>query len=260
MRDSAALLDATSGPEPGDPYAAPPPARPFLQEVGADPGKLRIAFTTRAPSGVPIHPECVRAVEEAAKLCEGLGHRVEEGTPEFDVGLLIRSFRAVWAAGAAQVVDGEGILTGRKPSPGDFEELTWALAEQGRAISGPAYLMAVAALQGISRQVAGFFVEHDLWLTPTVAEPPLLLGRFDPPPGQPLAPLQRALAFVPFTPIANATGQPAMSVPLVWNAAGLPIGVHFVARLGDEATLFRLAAQLEAARPWAPRRPPVFAA
>ena len=116
-------------------------------------------------------------------------------------------------------------------------------------------MTAVGYLQMMSRGVAHFFEQADVWLTPATAEPPLPIGSFDAPPGDPLAPIMRAITFVPFTPIANATGQPAMSVPLYWNAEGLPIGAHFVGRFGDEATLFRLAAQLEAARPWAGRRP-----
>ncbi len=255
VRDSAALLDATAGPDIGDPYFAPPQAQPFLREVGANPDNLRIAFTTAAPSGVPIHADCVRAVQEAAKLCSELGHTVSEGAPEVESEHLGNSFMAVWSAGCAQVIDGAALVTGRKPTPDQFEELTWALAERGRGVSGPAYLLAVTALQGMARQIARFFVNHDVWLTPTLAEPPLPLGSFDARAGNPLYGLQRAQAFVPFTPLCNVSGQPAMSVPLFWNAEGLPVGTHFVGRFGDEAALFRLAAQLEAARPWAARRP-----
>ncbi|MGA9254962.1 MAG: amidase [Candidatus Sulfotelmatobacter sp.] len=255
VRDSAGLLDATAGPDTGDPYCAPPPARPFLQEVGADPGKLRIAFTTTAPSGVPIHADCVCAVHEAANLCSDLGHSVNEAAPTVDAERLVNSFTAIWSVGCAEIIEGAAFLTGRKPAPDQFEELTWVLAQQGHAISGPAYLLAVNALQGIARQVARFFANYDIWLTPTLAEPPLPLGSFDARPGNPLYGLQRAVAFVPFTPVCNATGQPAMSVPLFWNAEGLPVGTHFVGRFGEEATLFRLAAQLETARPWAARCP-----
>ena len=154
-------------------------------------------------------------------------------------------------------MEGNAILTSRKPTPDQFEELTWALAEQGRAVTGSAYLLAVGVLQIIARQIARFFVNYDVWITPTLAEPPLPLGSFNPKPGDALYGLQRATAFVPFTPLSNVTGQPAMSVPLFWNAAGLPVGTHFVGRFGDEATLFRLAAQLEAARPWANQQPKI---
>jgi amidase len=155
-------------------------------------------------------------------------------------------------------MEGNAILRGRRPAPDEFEALTWALAEQGRAVGAANYLLTVTFLQGIARQVAQFFVKYDVWLTPTLAEPPLPLGSFEAQPGNPLYGMERAAAFVPFTPICNVTGQPAMSVPLFWNAAGLPVGTHFVGRFGDEATLFRLAAQLEAARPWAGRRPKVW--
>ena len=259
VRDSAALLDATSGPDVGDPYYAPPPERPFLREVGAEPGRLRIAFATVAPTGVPIHPDCVAAVQDAAKLCADLGHEVTEGAPSFDATRFATCFLTQWSVGCARAIDGNAILLGRTPSPSDFEELTWALAEQGRTVKASDYLLVVAALQLLARQIAGFFVNHDIWLTPTLAEPPLTLGSFDAKPGNPFYGLQRATAFVPFTPICNVTGQPAMSVPLFWNAEGLPIGTHFVGRFGEEATLFRLAAQLEVARAWAARRPKVSA-
>lgn len=257
VRDSASLLDATAGPDVGDPYCAPPPTRPFLQEVGADPGMLRIAFTATAPTGVPIHPDCVRAVEEAAKLCSELGHAVTEAAPSVDSELLVKSFMALWSAGVSEELEGIALVTGRKPTAEQFEELTWGLAEKGRAINGANYLLAVNTLQSITRQVARFFMEYDVWLTPTLAEPPLTLGSFDACTDNPLYGIERALAWVPFTPICNATGQPAMSVPLHWNKEGLPIGTHFVGRFGEESTLFRLAAQLEEALPWHRRRPPV---
>jgi amidase len=257
VRDSAALLDATSGPDLGDPYWAPPPARPFLQEVGAAPGRLRIAFTTVTATGVPVHADCLAAVNDAVALCRDLGHDVVEAAPPVDGDLVTPAFIGVWSAGCAWQVELLARATGRTPSPEDFEPLTWALREQGRQQDAPTYLLAVTALQRVSRAIARFFVDHDVWLTPTLGEPPVPLGTFDAPPDNPLFPLFRSAAFVPFTPLANITGQPAMSVPLHWSAEGLPIGAHFVGRFGDEATLFRLAAQLEAARPWSPRRPPL---
>lgn len=257
VRDSANLLDATAGPDVGDPYWAPPVVRPFAQEVGADPGRLRIAFSTAAPSGATIHPDCVEAVHEAARLCADLGHAVDEAAPEINGPLLVRAFTTVWAAGTASGIDGFAFLTGKTPVAGQFEPLTWALYEMGKRTTGPEFLMSHALLQQISRQLARFMEKYDVWLTPTLAEPPLPLGEFDAVPGNPLRGFYRAVDYVPFTPIANATGQPAMSVPLYWNKEGLPVGTHFFGRFGDEATLFRLAAQLEAARPWAGRRPPV---
>ena len=260
VRDSAALLDATSGAELGDPYWAPPPARPFLQEVGTDPGKLRIAFTTIAPSGSPVHPDCVRAIIDAAKLCADLGHEVVETAPKINGELLVPMFMTLWSAGCTWTIDGAALSTKREVTPEQFEPATWALYQMGRQQSGSGYLMALHWLQGASRGVGGFMVDYDVWLTPTLGEPPVTLGSFDATPENPMAGMARAAQFVPFTPICNITGQPAMSVPLFWNDEGLPIGSHFVGRFGDEATLFRLATQLEAARPWANRRPPVSAA
>lgn len=257
VRDSAALLDATSGPDVGDPYFAPPPTRPFLEEVGADPGRLRIAFTTEAPTGDPIHPDCVAAVREAADLCSDLEHDVSEAAPAIDGQRFASCFTTLWSVGCARAMEGNALLIGRRPAADHFEDLTWALAEEGRRVRAVEYVLTLGVLQVMARRIARFFVDYDVWLTPTVADPPLPLGSFDSRPGNPLYGLQRAAAFVPFTPICNVTGQPAMSVPLSWNADGLPIGTHFVGRFGDEATLFRLAAQLEVARPWVTRRPQI---
>jgi amidase len=260
VRDSAALLDATAGPDVGDPYPAPTPERPYAQEVGAEPGRLRIAFSTTAATGVAVHEDCVRAVRETARLCGELGHEVFEFEPEdVDGGGLSEAFIMLYVAGVAATIAAWATLTGRTPAAEDFEPLTWAMREMGAARSPVDYLLAVGHLQLFSRQVARWYAGFDVWLTPVLAEPPLPLGTFDAPPDMPLFPLMRAGAWVPFTPIANITGQPAMSVPLHWNDAGLPVGSQFVGRYGDEATLFRLAAQLEQARPWAHRRPPVFA-
>jgi amidase len=259
VRDSAALLDATAGPDVGDPYWAPPPARPFAREVGADPGRLRIAFTTTAATGAPVHPDCAAAVHDAARLAASLGHEVVEAAPSVDGDLLTQSFITLWSAGCAWMVESLAGAVGRAPSADDVEPFTWALYGLGRVQTAATYLGAIATLQRVARDVARFFVAHDVWLTPTVAEPPPALGSFAAEPDNPISALARAGMFVPFTPICNATGQPAMSVPLFWNADGLPIGTHWVGRFGDEATLFRLAAQLEAARPWAGRRPKLSA-
>jgi amidase len=255
VRDSAALLDAIAGPDVGDPYVAPPPARPFLEETRTPPGKLRIAFTTQAPSGVPIHADCVTAVTYTAHLLQELGHEVIEASPQLDVERFTQAFLAVWAAGTAWTVKGIALISGYPPTPELYEPLTYALYEQGERQTSADYLLAVQALQQSSRQFSRFFQDVDAWLTPALADPPPLLGYFDATPDNPLQGFERAIAYVPFTPIANATGQPAMSVPLYWNEAGLPVGSHFIGRFGDEATLFRLAAQLEQAQPWAQRFP-----
>ncbi len=259
VRDSAALLDATAGPAVGDPYCAPPPERPFLHEVGADPGRLRIRFTSEPLTGVKVHQHCVDAVVDAAQLCAELGHDVEEIKLNLPGQLLMQSFTTVWSALAAWSIDIMAFLTGRTPTPEQFEPLTWALAERGRQRSSADYIMAVTAMQRSSRTVCRFCLDFDVLLTPTLAQPPPPLGHFSGPPDRPWEALYRAAEFIPFTPLCNMTGQPAMSVPLYWNSDNLPIGSQFIGRFGDEATLFRLAAQLEEARPWADRRPPVSA-
>jgi amidase len=217
-----------------------------------NPGRLRIAFTTTAITGMPVHHDCVRAVHAAADLCSDLGHLVIEAAPDIDAEILVNSFTVVWSVGCASMVDRAAILTRQELAPERFEELTWEMIQHARRMTGPDYLAAVNVLQRTARQVGRFFTEFDVWLTPTLAEPPLPVGSFEVP-GKPLFGFERAVAFAPFTPIANLTGQPAMSVPLFWNQDGLPIGTHFVGRFGDEALLFRLAAQLETARPWIDR-------
>jgi amidase len=253
VRDSAALLDATSGPDRGDPYWAPPPKRPFLMEVGEDPGRFRIAFSTQTATGPSVHEDCVKAVQDAAQLCADLGHEVVEAAPELHGELIANAFIVIWTSECASTFK---LLN---PNPDQVEPLTWALAEMGSQYSAADYLHAVVTLQQTARRMAGFLVDYDVWLTPTLAEPPVPLETFGSPADDPLKGFYRAIEFVPFTPICNITGQPAMSVPLYWNSEDLPIGTHFIGRFGDEATLFRLASQLEQARPWADRRPPVSA-
>jgi amidase len=259
VRDSAALLDATAGPDVGDPYWAPPARRPYAEEVKSDPGRLQIAFSTKTPTGAKIHPDCINAVLDVAKVCAELGHEVTEAAPEINGPMLVQAFTTVWAAGSASGIDAFAFLSGQTPKAEQFEPLTWGLYEMGRQVTGPAYLLAQTVLQRIARDVARFMERYDAWLTPTLAEPPLPLGTFDSTPDNPLRGFYRAVDYVPFTPIANATGQPAMSVPLYWNSEGLPVGTHFFGRFGDEGLLFRLAAQLERARPWADRLPLVHA-
>ena len=263
VRDSAALLDATAGPHPGDPYPAPPRQRPFLDETKADPGSLRIAFSLWPPIDTPVHEDCVKAVESTAKLLESLGHKVEEAAPEVDMEQFRQAFMVLWLSSFAGTVEGIAAATNSAPNPDLYEPVNWQLYQRGVQIKGWEYLRAVGYLQALSRRFASFFETCDVWLTPTVAEPPPRLGVLHPGPevSSPDANriVERVFQFVPFTQFANTTGQPAMTVPLHWNDAGLPIGVHFTGRFGDEATLFRLASQLEQARPWTARRPPVAA-
>jgi len=206
-----------------------------------------------------VHGDCIDAVHDAAALCVELGHEVTEAAPSIDGGLVGRAFMIFWSVGCVWMVDGAASITGREPVQDQFEPSTWAIYEKGRKRSASVYLSTLTTLQSVSRIIARFFVDYDLLLTPTLAEPPLPLGSFDSLPDDPIYAHRRTAVFTPFTLFYNITGQPAMSVPLFWNGDGLPIGVHFVGRFGDEATLFRLAAQLEAARPWANRHPSVSA-
>jgi amidase len=255
VRDSAAILDLLAGVQPGDPYAAPPQLTPYLAELDAPPGKLRIAYATRHLSLdgtlVESHPDCVAAVAHVAKLLVSLGHQVEHAEiealhePEW-----VPSFVALWAVGVTQSLDWSSMALGRTIDDHEVEPLTWALAELGRLVTGPAYANAWAWLKLASRRVASFFERFDLWLTPTVTEPPVRLGTFKSPPDEPLAGILRAADFAPFTAVFNATGQPACSLPLYRNAANLPIGVQLSAAYGREDLLLRIAAQLEAAQPF----------
>jgi amidase len=258
VRDSATLLDATSGPDIGDPYYAPAPARPFIEEVGADPGKLRIAFSTQTFTGRVIHKDCLAASNDAASLCRDLGHEVIEVnlTPAGEQDDILHAFNVLWYAGCASSINTIARIGEITPQAQYFEPLTWAIYEIGRKFSASDYLMAVRTLQSVSRDISKFFTDYDVLLTPVLAEPPVNLGTFDAPESNPMQAWERVVEFAPFTATFNATGQPAMSVPLYWNEDDLPIGTHFAGRFGDEATLFRLAAQLENARPWANRRPP----
>ena len=257
VRDSAAMLDATAGIAPGDPYGAPPPLRPWLDETRASPGRLRIAFARAAPTGVPVHADCVAAVLDAAALCESLGHDVEEAQPSCDWAALERGFATVFGAHAmANIARATG---GPMPERGQVEPLTWAVAAQARRSSAADLIVALHGLSREARRIAVFFADVDLWLTPTLAAPPLPLGHFE---AMPVTAASWAKGFTdhcPFTYPFNVSGQPAASLPLYWNAGGLPIGVQFAARHGDEAMLFRIAAQLEQVRPWFARRPPVAA-
>ena len=280
VHDSAALLDVTAGSDPGAPYAAPPAEGPFLQEVGRDPGKLRIAYTTRALIGVdePPDPECVRGLQATLRLLEDLGHHVEEATPDVDSETLALAFLTVLSGQVWNDMADTAQLVGKKVSQGDFELLTWVLGQLGKAFSAADYAHATRQIGLIARKVGPFFQQYDLLVTPTLPVPPVMIGALQPTEserrllsvvgtlraGKVLTGLNlvRPLALKTFSYIRylapfNITGQPAMSVPLHWTDAGLPVGIQFVGRFGDEATLFRLAGQLEQARPWAERMPPI---
>jgi amidase len=258
VRDSAAALDCTAGPDVGDPYWAPPPERPYLDEVSREPGPLRIACWTRDLKGEPIHSDCADAVQDVARLCTDLGHQVEEGKPEFDQDLFESAFTDIWAVGNAAAIDGAAIMMQRTPSPDLFEPLSWGLYERGKQIPGSQYQLGIQIIQGLSRRIAAFFENIDVWLTPTLAWPPVELGTFDTSESDFGKAIQSMLGYLPFTPVFNATGQPSLSLPLAWNDAGLPIGVMFTSRFGEEGLLYRIAGQMERARPWIDRKPPIW--
>ena len=281
VRDSAAMLDAISGIDDGAPYAAPEPARPFLEEVGAAPGKLRIAFTPRALLPAVVHPDCVGAVEDAAALLRSLGHEVTEEHPAFDAEQFSLDFLTMLVGEtAADLRQAEQLLMGRRARSGEIEPATRMLTLLGDAVSAVDYALAARRIKASGRAFAPFFRRYDLLLTPTLAQPPIAIGAMAPKGAEKvlvdvvnllnagelarrIGALPRIAAqawdFTPFTAPFNATGQPACSVPLHWNGDGLPIGVQLVGRFGDEATLLRVSSQLETARPWAQRRPAGFA-
>lgn len=258
VRDTAAMLDCTHGHEVGDPYYAPPVARPFLDELKQKPGKLRVAYSVTALDGKKVHPDCVKGVEETAKLLEALGHEVVEAAPALPMEMLSGAFMALWAAGLAMQIDVQAMLTGRTPSDNELEGLTWGLYQAGKQITAVQYQMSIAQIQMMSRQIAHFMQSHDVWMTPTLGAPPLKLGTIDIHERDPQKAFEPVIDYVPFTALENATGQPAISLPLHWSSEGLPVGIMFAGRFGDEALLLRLAAQLEEARPWKDRHPKIW--
>ncbi len=274
VRDSAAVLDATHGPDLGAPYCAPPPARPFLQEVGQDPGRLRIGVTAQNLFGKTTHPDCRAALDDAAALLQSLGHEVEEVTLPIERETWVPAFLKVLAASTAADIAAAGRKLGREPTVSEFEITTWLFNVIGRKMSGRDLEESIAFAHAGGRAMARFMERYDVVVTLTQAHPPTRIGEQNPKPIETFmmklvctVPVRAALDglvslmaeqvfeatgnTMPF----NMTGQPAMSVPLYWNEAGLPIGLQFVGRFGDEATLFRLAGQLEQARPWRDRRP-----
>ena len=256
VRDSAALLDALAGEEPGDPYQAPPTAGSFLEATRRAPGPLRVAFMRKPVGGLPLDPILVEAVERTAHLLADLGHHVEEASPDYDAPATGAAFGTVMCANThtnLQVRSG-----GRIPGPGDLEPVTRLYAERGGAISAHDYIRAVQTFHRTGRSLGAFFETFDVLLSPTIARANLALGtvRMD----GALEAYEEALApMVAFTAVCNATGVPAMSVPLEWSADGLPLGMHFVGRFGADEMLYSLAAQLEQARPWRARRPALLA-
>ncbi len=258
VRDSAALLDATGFAETRAPWAPPPKQGSYLDEVSLPPTRLRVAFTTTRPDGRLLHPEVKAAVEETARLLESLGHTVEERALPINQMLLYLALVPVASANMAAAVAEVAESLGRELREEELEPLTWSIVKNGRSVSGVQALRGMRWLQRLVREVAAFFEEVDVYLTPVTATPPPRIGHIDPLNPDPAELNQRQAESFPYTAPFNMTGQPAMSVPLAWTSDGLPLGMQFAARYGDEATLFRLAAQLEEARPWRQRRPPIW--
>jgi amidase len=262
VRDAAALLDAVAGPDPGAPGHPVPPASPYREQIATPPGRLRIAWTATPASGAKIDPECEKAVHETVRLLESLGHALIEDRPRFDWDAFLENVHVIWAAFGVASIDFAAAMTGRKPGPDTLEAVTLTSYEDGKRYSAIDLLNATTHCNVVSRQVGAFFEKVDLLVTPTIARLPAPLGELNQNrEGMTAMEWTRQIfSYVPFTPLFNVTGQPAISLPLHWSAGGLPVGVQLAGHFGDEATLLRLAAQLEQARPWAAKRPPVHAA
>lgn len=258
VRDTAALLDAVRGPGVGDTVIAPAPWRPYADEVGEEPGRLRIGVLDTFPDGRPVHADCATAVRRAAKLLEELGHAVEPGFPPALANAdFTHRFSALWSTNMGASLARVASQLGRDLDAGDVEPVNWAQAEFAHRFDAVDYALALAANVEFRRAVQSWWAEGwDLLLTPTLAEPPVRIGEFANDPTDPMAPMKRATGYVAFTPAFNASGQPAINVPLHWNESGIPVGVQLVAAYAREDVLIRVASQLEAALPWEGRHPP----
>jgi amidase len=278
VRDSAAMLDAVTGADPGAPYIPPPQDRPILAETKLTPPKLRIAFPWQPLLGNYVEEECQHGLKKTVELLVSLGHELHEDAPVFDYEAFALDFLKIIMAETAADIEWAARQAGRRPSPADFEPSTYSLGLLGKVFTAGDYANSARDLQMAGRKIGHFFEHYDILLTPTLAEPPFKIGSLQPPNSEltamkainglnagwlikamgmvePLA--KKVFAFIPYTPPFNVTGQPAMSVPLHWTPDGLPVGMHFIARLGEDGRLFRLAAQLEKAQPWG-QKAPVF--
>ncbi len=258
VRDSAAILDATAGPLPGDPHVAPPPERPFLEEVGRDPGRLRIAFATRDPEGRDFDPDCLAAVSATARSLEDLGHEVVEAAPQWDLEVFGPAVMNIFAAAVARDIEDRRAATGIEPTNDLLEKTNLWLWEKGKALTAMDLLRAISALNTTSRAFAPFFQGHDIWMTPTMAQLPPKLGYLHSDVDEVERFFERLWRFNPFNSVYNATGLPAITLPLhMSHDTGLPVGIMLGTRFGEEGLLLRLSGQLERACPWADRHPPV---
>ncbi|MEU7039748.1 amidase family protein [Streptomyces varsoviensis] len=250
VRDTALLLDIARGAEGAD------PADGHLARLGAEPGRLRVGLLDTRVDGTAVHPDCAEAARSTARLLESLGHHVEPGFPAvLGDTTLDRLFAAFWSTGMAEVLGDVARQLGREVTEADVEPLNWTLGALAADVTAEDRQAAREGVAGFARSVVSWWDDHDLLLTPTQAEPPLPSGTLASDPADPMAPLRRSGQFAPFTPFANFTGQPAISLPLHTTPDGLPIGVQLVAAPGREDLLLRVAAQLETAAPWQHRRP-----
>jgi len=258
IRDLAAALDVMAGPVPGAPMTAPEPTRPFREEVDREPGRLRIAFRRSSPfGGRRLDPACVRAVEDGARLCESLGHRVEEAEPEYDFDRLAHAmFKVFMGTRTAATVEARERALGRRAREDELEPYTRGMVEVGRSLSAVEYAGGIDAIDAEARRFSAIFEEYDIFLTPTLGRLPLPLGELIGTIGDEDRYLEILYGFMPFTMQYNASGRPAVSLPLHWTGDGIPVGLQLGAGYGRDALLIRLARQLERARPWFDRRPP----
>ena len=255
VRDSAALLDLTQGPDLGAPYFAAAPDRPFLQALTAERAPLRVGLVTRTPAGEAVDPECERAARNAAALLEGLGCRVEETSLSSVEEGFGPAFRVIVAGNVRASIELQAAKTGRQPAARDFEKITWLFFESGAKASAADYARAVITLHRTGRQIARLFQGYDLLLTPTLPKPPQKIGTFSMMTDVPDVYGREVAYFTAFTALVNIAGNPAVSLPLHWTPDGLPVGVQLIGRYGEEATLLRVSAQLERVQPWFDRRP-----
>lgn len=260
VRDTAAALDAIAGPATGDPYHAPPPARPFIEAAYERPRRLRIAVSADTFSGGPVHPDVVKAFEEAAALCEAVGHEVVRAAPAFDSEGMFEALFTIAASNRAFLMRELEQTVGRPPRSGEISPLIEGMVKQAEQISAADFLTAVSRFHQIGRQYAAFFEDYDVLMTPVMSEPPARIGEFAMERGgDPRQMRARMANYSPYPKPANMTGQPSIGLPLHWSDSNLPIGMQFTGRYADEFTLLQLAAQLEEAHPWSHRRPPVWA-
>jgi amidase len=248
VRDSALVLDLTAGPMPGDPYVTPPPARPYVDEVGTEPGRLRIALATGRPDGGPVHPDCVAATEQAAKLLESLGHHVEVAAPDWPIEDLRAAMGALMAAPLTVDIDTRLAELGRELADDDLEPMTRMMYDGARGMAATDLVRALQAVERAGHALGRFHQTYDLLLTPTIARPVPPLGTLDM--TRPETMIEHGAAFSSFTGFANTTGQPAVSLPLATDSTGMPLGIQLVAAFGREDLLLRVSAQVEAAAPW----------